>query len=180
MSFTHPVRHPISDAGDPVTSTVMGRNSRFNAFQYTLTFEYLTMFFFLNESDTNATQFIYDDVTVPDFTPVTSITETPGTVAFYLDEFLPGDAVTGTLVLILTNNIRTSQEYEVPFTVDWNSLPFGYSGGRTYNYSGILTVPIPVVSIRLSYITSNILTPDPEVQVQEEILANITVVFPEV
>lgn len=103
-----------------------------------------------------------------------------GTVPFERDEKETLQTLIPLLTLILEDTVVSSTQYQVPFDVTWHSLPYGYDGGRNYSHTDVLTVSTADLDISISYTTSNPLTPDTNLQVQEQIFANITITFIEV
>ena len=171
-----------------------------SAFRYILSFQYLTEFFYFNENATDSTNFLYNEIPVSNFKPTSTIDNTIGTVLFDRNELEASTLIEATVKLILRNGVRSGERYEINFEAEWNSLPYGYVGGRSYNsigkitiyipvgyireiaysHSGTITAPINDTDISLSYFTSNPLTPDLDLQVQEVISINVTIFFPEV
>ena len=172
------------DGGDPVPCIVSVAHQssarHTSAFRFIHSYSYLTKFFLYNQSDPDSTVFFNASVPLENFTANASIVNNTGIVPFDLDEKQAGDLIIPDLTLILTNEVRSLSQYEVPFAAVWHSLPYGYEGGRGYNHSGVITYNIKTLQIRIAEETSDVLTPDQDVQVQEEIYANVTVTFSEV
>lgn len=129
----------------------------------------------------NGTEFLLNDVLpVANFTPSVTVNQSIETVLFDLDEKDAQDSITTLVRLILTNSIRFRTVYEVSFEVDWHSLPYSFEGGRSYHHSGVIPFSTDDLQISIEYITSNSLTPNASLQLQEYVFANVTVIFPEV
>ena len=172
----------ISDGGNLLTIEVLiqSLNILTNVFRFRLSFQYLTQFFYFNESSVNSTILYYDSVQMVNYTLNVSVDNPIGSVLFGLDEIESTASVITAVQLILTNNIRSSSSYILTYEVDWNSLSYGLEGGRSYNYTATIRVPTPDISLFLSYLTSDPFTTDPDIQVQEVVSINITILFPEV
>lgn len=180
-----PVSPPgLFDGGDSATFTVSIEHQTISrqtsAFRFILTFQYLTQFMHFNESDPTSSVLLVAAMALANFTPNATIDGDLGSVPYDQDEKEAEDALETILVLTLESQVHSDTEYEVPFDVIWHSLPYGYDGGRNYSYSGVLTLSTYDLRIEFSHVTSNPLTPGAILQVQEQILANITVTFPEV
>ena len=126
------------------------------------------------------TTFINASMPLTNFTANAGFVNATGYVLFDLEEKRVGDLLVPILILILTNEVQSLEVYEVHFEVEWHSLPAGYKGGRRYTHSGVIPYSIADLVIEISQVTSDILTPNQNLQVQERIFANITVTFPEV
>ena len=174
----------MSDGGDIVYPSVVSDHESFrrqtSAFRYILSFQYLTDFFYFNENAIDSTTFLYNEIPVSNFRPNVTINNTIGTVLFGQNELEASAFTEATIQLILTNSVRSGERYEINFEAEWNSMPYSYDGGRSYNYSGKIIVPIATIDIVFSYITSDSFTPGQNLQLQEVIFVNFTVFFPEV
>lgn len=180
-----PTRLSPADAGDIVDLRVLSWQNfnarKTSAFQYQITYEYSTIFFHFNESaGTSSAQLLINNELVPDSTPVANVTSNTGTVTLYLEEMQASNFLTTVASLRLTNEVVSGATYEVPFRVSWNSLPSSLEGGRPYDHMQTFLVPVTNLDIVISYFTSDPLTPDKDLQVQEEVFLNVTVHFSEV
>ncbi len=167
----------------PCTVSVSHQSSarHTSAFRFIHSYSYLTEFFYYNESDPTSTIFFNASIPVVNFTANASIVNNNiGVVPFDLDEKQASDLIIPILSLILTNEVRSLSRYQVPFEAVWHSLPYGYEGGREYIDSGIITYDIKVLQIAIAEKTSDALTPDKDLQVQEKLFANVTVTLVEV
>ena len=180
LNFSHISSTPVSDGGDIIVLSGQSFSTQTNAFRYIVSFEYLTEFFYFNESVINSTTFLYNEIPVPDFRVNATIDSTIGTVLFDRDELETSAFSETTVKLILTNSIRSGAVYNITFKVYWNSMPYGFDGGRSYHYASTIRVPTSDISLSFSYYTSNPFTPGPNLQVQEMVFINITILFPEV
>lgn len=171
------------DAGDEVpwgvTTEHDSSTQQTSAFRFNFTFEYLTEFMFLDGSDA-IFEFSVNDVLVDDFTPSAIVSGGMGMVPYRLDEKGVDDSVLTLLGLTLTNNVVSRSDYTVYFTAVWHSLPPGYEGGRSYSDDGEIQFTIDDLQIGMTFTTSNPLTPDDDLQFQEQVSVNITITFPEV
>lgn len=155
-------------------------NSRHtSAFRFNFTFSWLTEFLYLNESDPTFI-FSVNNIDVANFTPNATFENSMGMVPYRLDEKEVDDSVRTLLGLILTNNVESRAVYSVPFTAVWHSLPYDYEGGRAYNDAGQISFTIADLQLGITFSTSNPLTPNDELQFQEQASINITITFPEV
>lgn len=180
-----PVAPPgLFDAGDSATFMVSVEHQAFSrqtsAFRFILSYHYMTLFMHFNESDSSSSILLANSVPVANFTPNATISGDQGSVPYDEDEKEAEDTLETILVLTLENDVQSSTQYEVPFDAVWHSLPYGYEGGRSYSHSGVLALSTYDLRIALSHMTSNPLTPGLNLQAQEQIVANVTVTFPEV
>lgn len=175
---------PQFDAGDVVPHSVTTGHSEASlhttAFRFVFTFHYLAETSFYNASDSESTSFSIDSTELTDFVPTAASNATMGTVSFDADEILTGVLAVTLLNLILVDTVRTDTRHEVPFTVQWNSLPFDLVGGREYSLNGIVVFSTAKGEALITYVTSNPLTPGTDLQIQEQVSANITFIFREV
>ena len=169
------------DAGDNVPFEVITEHdSRYtSAFRFNFTFIWQTEFLYLNESDPTFA-FSVNSIDVANFTPNATFNNSMGMVPYRLDEKEVDDSVRTLLGLILTNNVKSRAVYMVPFTAVWHSLPYDYEGGRAYSDDGQISFTIADLQLGTTFSTSNPLTPDDEVQFQEQVSINVTITFPEV
>ena len=174
----------LFDAGDTVPHYVSTGHTEdslhTSAFRFVFTFYYFVETSFYNASDSESTFFSINEIELTSFVPNASSNATIGTVSFDADEVMTEVFAVTLLNLLLVEIVRTDAEYEVPFTVVWDSLPFGLDGGRVYSLNGVLVFSTAKEEVSLSYITSNPLTPGTDLQIQEQVSANITVIFREV
>ena len=172
------------DGGDSVPAIVtvshQPSSQHTSAFQFTFSYIYLTDFFIFNESDPFSTIFLYNSMPLPNFTAIASIENSTGSIPFDFDEKRVEAALIPIIFLIFTNQVRSLEVYEVYFEAEWYSLPRGYDGGRVYHHSGVIPYSIADLTFEIVQTTSNLLTPNQNLQVQEQIFANVTVTFPEV
>ena len=174
----------LFDAGDTVPCEVsvihQFSTRQTSAFRYTHNYKYPSELFYFNDSDPASAIFRYASVPIADFTTVASFLDNMGIVPFNLNEKGVLDTIEPIIYLKLTDEVRHLSPKIVSYEVRWNSLPFGYDGGREYNYSNSCTYNTRGLQLQLAALTSDILTPGLNLQVQEKVFANATVTFPEV
>lgn len=184
LNFVPEVPPPLNDAGDDadcvVLTTHQSHSRQTSAFRFNMTFKYFIEFFHYNGSNLASALLFINNAPLADFMAEDSIDITTGAVLFGLDEKKATDSLTPALTLIFTNNVHSRMQYNVVFDVEWHSLPYGHEGGRAYSHQGIIVFSIDDLTILMSFLTSDPLTPGSNLQVQEQIFANVTITFPEV
>lgn len=124
--------------------------------------------------------FFNDSTALENFTANASIVGSTGVVPFDLDEKLARVLIIPDLTLILTNEVMSLSQYEVQFDVVWHSLPYGHEGGREYSHKGVIRYNIKTLQVEIVQRTSDVFTPNQNLQVQEKVYAIVTVTFVEV
>ena len=174
----------VYDAGDTpsfmVAAAHQEANQQTSAFRFILTYNYLAQFLSFNENDPGSANFLINLLEVANFTTNATIIGDRGFVPYAQDEKRADDTFNTELVLVLENAVQSNTEYQVPFEVVWHSLPYDYEGGRSYSASGVMAFSTANMQMQITYETSNPLTPDNNLQTQENISVYVTVTFPEV
>lgn len=184
MQFNPLIPAQSYDGGDPVSSIVIASHTpssqHTSAFFFTLTYTYNITFFLFDDSNPESIVFLNDSIALVNFTTAEAIENLTGSVPFFLEEKRVEASLTPNLTLSLTNEVRSLAVHEVCFEAEWYSLPHSHEEVRVYHHSGAIPYTITDLKINIIETTSNVLTPDQNLQVQEQIFANITVSFPEV
>ncbi len=173
----------IYDAGDTVTSVIVVEHSSVtpltSGFRLNLTVTYPTEYLYVNNSDINSTVLILNGETR---LYSVSLDIVAGTVVFSTDELQANDNLEVTIIFKLTQNVVNSQNYTIDHVLDWRNLPYELPAeGRYYNTSGKQILLIENKSqLVLSYVTSNEDTLMSDLQLQEFVYLNVTVMPPEV
>ena len=172
----------IHDAGDTVTSVMVVKHSSVTpltcGFRLNLTVTYPTEYLYLNDSDINSTVLILNGETR---LYSVSLDVAAGTVVFSTDELQTNDNLEVTTIFKLTQSVANSHQYTIDHVLDWHNLPYELpAAGRYYNTSGKQIVQIAKSQLFLSYDTSNKDTLTSDIQLQEFIYLNVTVIPPEV
>lgn len=141
---------------------------------------YPTEFFYFNASALNSAVFIYQSVPLVNFTTSASFVNNNGSVPFPVDEKEALATIIPICSLMLTNEVVYRATYTVIFEVVWHSLPYGHPGGRTYSHMGTITYQIKTIQMALTCDTSNPITLNRDLQLQEIVFCNTTITFPEV
>lgn len=163
-----------------VTVTHRSNNRRTSAFRYIHSYIYSTEFFYFDGSNPNNVIFLFNGVARANFTSGASIVNDTGSVPFPVDEKEALVTILPILLLILTDEVMYRATYTVRFEVEWHSLPYGYPGGRAYSDTGTITYRIKDIQMAIADATSNVLTLNRDLQLQEIVFCNVTVTFPEV
>lgn len=179
--ITRPANIPgVHDAGDMVTSVIDVEHSTSNAptsaYRLNMTVTYPKEYLSVNESDIDSAMLLLNGMTqlYPAFID-------SGTVIFSIEKLGATDTLQSIIVFTLEQNIVNSQIYTVKHLLEWHNLPYELPAeGRHYNTTGIQSIQIASSQLTLSYTTSNEDTPANNVQLQEYVYLNLTIIPPEV
>lgn len=162
------------DAGDSINITLHVAHSGITAYRVKLTVPFPPEYFILDSNNT----FLYiNGALQPGSVTVDagSSTVTAGT-----DILVSDDDLVAIFTLIASNNVENSDNYTIPYSLEWHSLPYGADGGRHYSTSGERNVTIKSSELSMDYSTSDDNTPGAIVQIQEMMSVNVSVILPEV
>ena len=165
------------DAGDTVTLVYTISHSSPTAYRLNLTVTYPTKYFLIDTNYTDSVRLILNGILQPNSS---TVDPDNGAVIFSTDVLEPREFLVATMSIVAKNNVENADSYTIPHTLDWSNLPYGFDGGRFYNRSGELAIPIKTTQLSKVYTTSDENTPGNIVQTQEQIGLNVSVTLPEV